>query len=182
LSVCLPGSGVPDWSESGFNYKPTAGVPTATLVNTTTAHHLTAVVKQETYTVLLKGFKDKSAVNLVVVVENGLEFPLGLIPSFEGPAQEWQWTVGAFVPAEHYVTIKAYQPLKTNQVAYTPQIMVHDTAFEHSLTRFLEESNLSPTEQQNVHPALPAAYDRLRHLLSTTATRTNLGRRRKKRT
>jgi len=167
----IAGNGDIDWSQSGHHDPVSFDVPTLTLVNATTGHHLTSVVKDETYTIVVEGFEDKTVVNLVVVVENGLEFPLGIIPSFQGPSYVWQWRVSALLPERHYVTVKASTPFDSSKIAYTPRIMVQTTAHDASYDSFLKGLNLTPTQQQSVHPAIPAGLDRLRHLLSTTTIR-----------
>ena len=147
-----------------------------TLLNTTTGHQLSSIIKGETYTLVLEGFDEKSMVTLLLVLESGAGLPLGLIPSFQGPSQSWQWTVGTLLPAEQYVAVKAYQPDRPRgKVAFVPQVMVHATGFESSFESLLE--SLSELEQQNVHPTLPASYDRLRHLLATVPTKLTRGRR-----
>jgi len=126
---------------------------------------------------MVEGFDDKSVVSLMLVVENRYEVTLGTISSYQGPTYEWQWTVSDLLPAEHYVAIKAYQPFSTNgdKVAYTPQIMVHAQPFESSFSSFVEGLSPSLDQQSVIHPALSAAFDRLRHLLTTSPIRGNGG-------
>jgi len=175
----LAGVGKVDLSDLGY-YKP-IDAPSVSLANTTTGQMLSYVVKGETYDVNLEGFETGKSVYLRVVLESGLEFPIAIIPSFEGPSQSWPWTVGVLLPAGDFISIKAYQQ---DKVAYTPEVLVEATPLEDSFTSFMDNLNLNPqsatsSTDGSIHPSIPDTLERLKSVLMKNSGTRRRSRRRK---